>query len=257
MAYRASTEIGWPTARRSWRRPRQLHAVQRTLRHRGRPLRLRAVRGRKAGHARRAHRSQPSRPAAAGLPLAPGRQHDRVVEQPNRLMQLDLAAEAVAPTLRQTVDLPPVDDAAATAPALLTARGARRHLPGRIRTVTLGVQTRCTPCAAAARRRLSAARMRTPRWRSPNSAPTVRARYALYRRSSDTCGTAAVVVSNADGSQQSYDVAAPGRRPVPRFCTCGGRSRTPWRSAWRRGNAIPPARTHRECGSSGPTVSSR
>jgi hypothetical protein len=34
--------------------------------------------------------------------------------------------------------------------------------------------------------------------------------YAVYRRSSNNCGTAAVVVSSADGSQQSFDVAAPG-----------------------------------------------
>jgi hypothetical protein len=31
--------------------------------------------------------------------------------------------------------------------------------------------------------------------------------YALYRRSSDTCGNAAVAVTNADGSQQTFDVA--------------------------------------------------
>jgi hypothetical protein len=33
--------------------------------------------------------------------------------------------------------------------------------------------------------------------------------YALYRRSSNTCGTAAIVVSDADGKQQTFDVAAP------------------------------------------------
>ena len=130
-------------------------------------------------------------------------------EQPNRLMQLDLAAEAVAPTLRQTVDLPQVADA--SAPALLTARAGTAVLsrvesapspsggPDTLYAVrgnvpaSLGRADANTPVAVAEL--------------SPDGASLA---YALYRRSSNTCGTAAVVVSNADGSQQTYDVAAPG-----------------------------------------------
>lgn len=130
-------------------------------------------------------------------------------EQPNRLMQLDLSAEAVAPTLRQTVNLPPV--AGASDPALLTARGGTVVLsrvesapsptggPDTLYAVrgdvpaSLGTADSNTPVAVAEL--------------SPDGASLA---YALYRRSSNSCGTAAVVVSNADGTQQTYDVAAPG-----------------------------------------------
>jgi hypothetical protein len=132
-------------------------------------------------------------------------------EQPNRLMQLDLADAAGAPTLRQTVDLPPIYGSSPPDPKLLTARGGTAII-ARVETApspyggpdtlyavrenapptSLGVVDANTPVADAAL--------------SPDGASLV---YALYRRSSDTCGTAAVAVSNADGSQQTFDVAAP------------------------------------------------
>jgi hypothetical protein len=133
-------------------------------------------------------------------------------EQPNRLMQLDLAAEAVAPTLRQTVDLPPVYDAAATAPALLTARGGTAVI-SRVESApspTGGPDTLYAVRGGGAPASLGRADANTPVAIAELSPDGASLAYALYRRSSDTCGTAAVVVSNADGSQQSYDVAAPG-----------------------------------------------
>jgi hypothetical protein len=132
-------------------------------------------------------------------------------EQPNRLMQLDLSDAAAAPTLRQTVDLPPVIGSAPQDPTLLTARAGTAIIArvesapspyggpdnlyavrGNAAPAPLGVVDANTPVAEAAL--------------SPDGASLV---YALYRRSSDTCGTAAVAVSNADGSQQTFDVAAP------------------------------------------------
>jgi hypothetical protein len=130
-------------------------------------------------------------------------------EQPNRLMQLDLAAEAVAPTLRQTVNLPPV--AGASDPALLTARGGTAVIS---RVESAPSPTGGPDTLYAVRGNIPASLGRadanTPVAIAELSPDGASLAYALYRRSSDTCGTAAVVVSNADGSQQSYDVAAPG-----------------------------------------------
>jgi hypothetical protein len=131
-------------------------------------------------------------------------------EQPNRLMQLDLGDAAAAPTLRQTVDLPPIYGSSTPDPSLLTAR-AGTAIIARVETApspfggpdtlyavrgnapptSLGVVDANSPVSDAAL--------------SPDGASLV---YALYRRSSNTCGTAAVAVSNADGSQQTFDVAA-------------------------------------------------
>ena len=132
-------------------------------------------------------------------------------ELPNRLMQLDLADASAAPTLRQTVDLPPIYGSSPPEPTLLTARDGTAIIArvesapspfggpdtlyavrGNAAPTSLGVVDANTPVADAAL--------------SPDGASLV---YALYRRSSNSCGTAAVAVANADGSQQTFDVAAP------------------------------------------------
>jgi hypothetical protein len=132
-------------------------------------------------------------------------------EQPNRLMQLDLADASAVPTLRQTVDLPPIYGSSPPEPLLLTAREGTAIITrvesapspfggpdtlyavrGNAAPTSLGVVDANTPVADAAL--------------SPDGASLV---YALYRRSSNSCGTAAVAVANADGSQQTFDVASP------------------------------------------------
>jgi hypothetical protein len=131
-------------------------------------------------------------------------------EQPNRLMQLDLAAEAVAPTLRQTVNLPPVPNA--SDPALLTARNGTAVI-SRVESApspTGGPDTLYAVRGGGAPASLGRVDANTPVAVAELSPDGASLAYALYRRSSNTCGTAAVVVSNADGSQQTFDVAAPG-----------------------------------------------
>lgn len=130
-------------------------------------------------------------------------------EQPNRLMQLDLADPTGQPALRQEIDLP--RQAGASDAALLTARNgtvvvARTEsepspfggpdtlyaVHGDAEPTSLGTADANTPVASAVL--------------SPDGS---RLAYALYRRTSNSCGTAAIVVSDADGSQETYDVAAP------------------------------------------------
>jgi hypothetical protein len=133
-------------------------------------------------------------------------------EQPNRLMQLDLADASAAPKLRQTVDLPPVYDASATDPTLLTARGGTAVI-SRVESAPSpsgGPDTLYAVRGGGAPTLLGRTDANTPVAVAELSPDGASLAYALYRRSSDTCGTAAVVVSNADGSQQSFDVAAPG-----------------------------------------------
>ncbi|HEX7827532.1 MAG TPA: hypothetical protein VF477_21705 [Mycobacterium sp.] len=131
-------------------------------------------------------------------------------EQPNRLMQLDLAAEAVAPVLRQNVNLPQV--ANASDPMLLTARSGTAVI-SRVESTPSpsgGPDTLYAVRGAGAPTSLGQADANTPVAVAELSPDGRTLAYALYRRSSNSCGTAAVVVSSADGSQQTYDVAAPG-----------------------------------------------
>ncbi len=128
-------------------------------------------------------------------------------EQPNRLMRLDLADAAATPQVMQTVDLPPVPQAGD--PRLIVARGGTAVL-ARVETApspyggpdTLyAVRGPGTPTSlgqADADSPVSVARL------SPDGAALV---YALYRATGDACGTAAVVQSDADGNQQTFDVA--------------------------------------------------
>ncbi|MBX7448725.1 hypothetical protein GR927_12070 [Mycolicibacterium sp. 3033] len=129
-------------------------------------------------------------------------------EQPNRLMSLDLAAPDAAPRVMQTVDLPPAPGAGD--PRLIVARGGTAVLarvegqpspfggpdtlyavrgPGA--PISLGQVDANSP--------VSVARL------SPDGGSLA---YAVYRASGDACGTAAVVQSDADGNQQTFDVAA-------------------------------------------------
>ncbi|MCG7596743.1 hypothetical protein [Mycobacterium sp. PSTR-4-N] len=128
-------------------------------------------------------------------------------EQPNRLMSLDLSASDATPRLLQTVDLPPVP---AGDPRLIVARGGTAVL----------ARVEGTPSPFGGPDTLYAVRGSGP----PTSLGQVDANspvsvarlspdggslaYAVYRATGDACGTAAVVQSDADGNQQTFDVAA-------------------------------------------------
>jgi hypothetical protein len=129
------------------------------------------------------------------------------LEKPGRLMQVDLADPAAGTTLRQQIILPQ----GATSPRLLTARGGTVVLAhaeptstgedgpetlyavrGDVEPASLGAVDSDVPVAVAAL--------------SPDGS---RLAYGLFRPTDNTCGSAAVVVTSADGSQQTFDVAAP------------------------------------------------
>lgn len=132
-------------------------------------------------------------------------------EQPNQLMQLDLADPDSQPVLRQTVNLPPVARGRPAEPRLVVARGgtaiiARVEAPpspyGGPDTL-YAVRGPGPPTLlgqADANSPVSVARL------SPDGSELA---YALYRSTDSTCGTAAVVLSDADGTQETYDVAGP------------------------------------------------
>ncbi|MBX7435170.1 hypothetical protein JDV09_24165 [Mycobacterium sp. Y57] len=132
-------------------------------------------------------------------------------EQPNRLMRLDLADPDSRPELAQTVDLPPLAGIRPGEPRLLVARGgtaiiARVEAPpspfgGPDTLYAVRGPGSPTPLGQAdANSPVSVARL------SPDGA---RLAYAVYRATDHACGSAAVVVTDADGSQQTYDAAGP------------------------------------------------
>jgi len=132
-------------------------------------------------------------------------------EQPNRLMQLDLADPNSQPAVQQTVDLPQVAGASPGAPRLVVARGgtaiiARVEAPpspfgGPDTLYAVRGPGAPTPLGQAdANSPVSVARL------SPDGASLA---YALYRSADSTCGTAALVLSDANGTQQTFDVAGP------------------------------------------------
>lgn len=132
------------------------------------------------------------------------------LEQPNRLMQLDLADPDSQPVLYQTVDLPP--SGGTGKPRLVVARGgtaviARVEGPP---SPSGGPDTLYAVRGPGAPTRLGQAEANSPvtvARLSPDGAELV---YALYRSTGSDCGTAAVVMSDADGAQQTFDVAGPG-----------------------------------------------
>lgn len=132
-------------------------------------------------------------------------------EQPNRLMRLDLADPDSQPELQQIVDLPPVAGVRPGEPRLVVARGgtaviARVEGPpspfgGPDTLYAVRGPGPPTPLGQAdANTPVSVARL------SPDGASLA---YALYRSTDRACGTAAVVVSDAAGAQQTFDVAGP------------------------------------------------
>lgn len=133
-------------------------------------------------------------------------------EQPNRLMRLDLADPQAQPELHQIVDLPPVPGVRPGEPRLLVARGGTAVLarveappspfggPDTLYAVR-GPGAPASLGQADANSPVSVARL------SPDGASLT---YALYRGTDSACGTAAVVTSDAAGTQQTFDVAGPG-----------------------------------------------
>jgi hypothetical protein len=129
-------------------------------------------------------------------------------EQPNRLMQLDLADPASTPVVLQTVDLPPAPQAGQ--PRLIAARAGT--------TILARVESPPTPFggpdtlyavrgpgAPTSLGQVDADSPVTSARLSPDGGALA---YALYRATSDTCGTAAVVQSDANGTQQTFEVAS-------------------------------------------------
>jgi hypothetical protein len=130
-------------------------------------------------------------------------------EQPNRLMQLDLADPNSAPTLRQIVDLPPVAGVQPGEPRLVVARGG----------TAVVARVEAPPSPFGGPDTLYAVRgpgAPSPLGQADANSPVTVARlspdggaltYALYRATDDACGTAAAVQSDAAGAQQTFDVA--------------------------------------------------
>lgn len=133
------------------------------------------------------------------------------LEQPGRLMQVDLADTAPGPTLRQQIALPAVSVSPAPASRLLTARGGTAVL-ARVESASSadgGPETLYAVRATGEPTSLGVVDADTPVAAATLSPDGSRLAYGLFRPTSDTCGTAAVVVTSADGSQHTFDVAAP------------------------------------------------
>ncbi|BBX19620.1 hypothetical protein CRI77_17455 [Mycolicibacterium duvalii] len=130
-------------------------------------------------------------------------------EQPDRLMRLDLSDPDAAPQVAQTVALPPAAGVPPGAPRLVVARGGTAVL-ARVEAPpspfggpdTLYAVRGPGPPAplgqADANSPVTVARL------SPDGAELA---YALYRAVDGACGTAAVVQSKADGTQETFEVA--------------------------------------------------
>lgn len=130
-------------------------------------------------------------------------------EQPNRLMTADLAAQDARPMLRQLVELPAVAEAGPA--ALLTARGGTAILARPEGTSQAGGQPGGGPETLYAVRGngppAPLGQADAPVGAAVLSPDGSSLAYALYRATSDVCGDAAVVFSDAAGAQQTYDVA--------------------------------------------------
>lgn len=132
-------------------------------------------------------------------------------EQPNRLMRLDLADPAAQPVLHQVVELPPVAGVRPGEPRLLVARGgtavvARVEAPPSPFGGPDTLYAVRGPGAPASLGQADANSPVTVARLSPDGASLA---YALYRSTDSACGTAAIVTSDADGTQQTFDVAGP------------------------------------------------
>ncbi|WP_235660501.1 hypothetical protein [Mycolicibacterium gilvum] len=132
-------------------------------------------------------------------------------EQPNRLMRLDLADSTSAPELQQVVDLPPVAGVRPGDPRLLIARGgtavvARTEAPP---SPFGGPDTLYAIRGPGAPAPLGQVDANSPVSVARLSPDGARLSYALYQATDNACGTAAVVTSDADGAQETFDVAGP------------------------------------------------
>ncbi|MGD9619224.1 MAG: hypothetical protein AB7G47_02360 [Mycolicibacterium sp.] len=132
-------------------------------------------------------------------------------EQPNRLMQLDLADPDSQPALHQTVNLPPVAGVRPGEPRLVVARGgtaviARVEAPP---SPFGGPDTLYAVRGAAPPTTLGQADANSPVTVARLSPDGAELAYALYRATDSGCGTAAVALSDAEGRQQTFDVASP------------------------------------------------
>jgi hypothetical protein len=125
-------------------------------------------------------------------------------EQPDRLMQLDLSDPAGKPAVRQNVTLPPAPGTA----SLLVARAGTAILVQQPQTPG-GPDTLYAVRGSGAPTSLGTSDANTPIATATLSPDGSSLAYALYRQTSDVCGTAAIVVSDAAGAQQSYDVTSP------------------------------------------------
>lgn len=132
-------------------------------------------------------------------------------EQPNRLMQLDLADPDSQPVLQQTVELPQLAGVRPGEPRLIVARGGTAVL-ARVEGPPSpfgGPDTLYAVHGPGAPTPLGQAEANTPVTTARLSADGASLAYALYRSTDSACGTAAVVVSDAAGAQQIFEVAGP------------------------------------------------
>ena len=130
-------------------------------------------------------------------------------EQPNRLMRLDLSDPNAQPQLGQVVDLPPVAGGQPGPPRLLVARGGTAVL-ARVESAPSpfgGPETLYAVRGPGAPASLGQADANSPVAVARLSPDGAELAYALYRATDNDCGTAAIVTSGADGTQQTFDVA--------------------------------------------------
>jgi hypothetical protein len=129
------------------------------------------------------------------------------LEKPGRLMQVDLADSVTSPTLRQQIILPQ----STASPRLLTARGGTAVLARAEPTASGegGPETLYAVRGDGVPASLGTVESDVPVAAATLSPDGSRLAYGLFRPTGTTCGTAAVVVTSADGSQQTFDVAAP------------------------------------------------
>lgn len=132
-------------------------------------------------------------------------------EQPNRLMALDLADPDSQPVLHQTVNLPPLPGVGSAHPRLVVARGGTAVI-ARVEVTPSpfgGPDSLYAVHGPGAPTPLGQADANSPVSVARLSADGSQLAYALYRSTESTCGTAAVVLSDADGGQQVFDAAGP------------------------------------------------
>ncbi|MDY6999356.1 MAG: hypothetical protein SW019_22415 [Actinomycetota bacterium] len=152
-----------------------------------------------------------TRPVPTGPAVGTGGESTVVwFEQPNRLMRLDLADPDSQPTIAQIVELPTVPGTRPGEARLVVARGGTAVIA---RTETPpspfgGPDTLYAVRGPGAPTSLGQVEANSPVSVARLSADGARLAYAMYRATDNECGTAAVVLTAADGSQQTYDVAS-------------------------------------------------